>query len=60
MKPKPTPAVAPPAQTSAPAAAQPDPQVGGRFERLPDGSLRPLDEPATPATPAAATPSESE
>lgn len=30
-----------PAPAPAPAAPQ-DPQVGGRFERLPDGSLRPL------------------
>lgn len=35
-------------KSSAPASAKPlplDPQVGGRFERLPDGSLRSLDTP---------------
>lgn len=62
MKAKPTPA--PAAQ-----AAPQDPQVGGRFQRLPDGTLRPIqaapatapDATATPAAPQpAATTPESE
>lgn len=48
-KPKPTPDAA---QTPAPAAPLADPQVGGRFLRLPDGSLQPIDEPAAPTAPA--------
>jgi hypothetical protein len=46
MKAKPSDPPAIPAAAAAPVPA--DPQVGGRFERLPDGSLRPLDE--SPAT----------
>lgn len=50
MKTKPIETGAPTAAPG-PAPAPADPQVGGRFERLPDGSLRPLDEsPATPPT----------
>ncbi len=49
-KPKPTPDAA---QTPAPAAPLADPQVGGRFLRLPDGRLQPIaDAPAAPAAPA--------
>ena len=49
-KPKPAPDAA---QTPAPAAPLPDPQVGGRFLRLPDGSLQPIaDAPAAPPAPA--------
>lgn len=48
-KPKPTPD---PVQTPAPAAPLADPQVGGRFLRLPDGSLQPIaDAPAAPPAP---------
>lgn len=39
------PATKPQPAVPSPAAAPSNPQVGGRFERLPDGSLRPLDEP---------------
>jgi hypothetical protein len=45
-----------PAPAPAPAAPQ-DPQTGGRFERLPDGSLRPLpDHPDHADAPAATEP----
>ena len=50
-KPKPTQDSAS-VQTPAPAAPLADPQVGGRFLRLPDGSLQPIaDAPAAPAAP---------
>jgi len=39
MKFKPTPATAPTQQQQQPQ----DPRVGGRFQRMPDGSLLPLD-----------------
>ncbi len=45
----------------APAPAVPqDPQVGGRFLRLPDGSLQPLPDHDEPAPAAPATTPESE
>jgi len=50
---------APAAPPSAPAAPV-DPQVGGRFLRLPDGSLQPLPDHDEPAPAAPATTPESE
>lgn len=59
MKATTTKAAAPAAPPSAPAAPV-DPQVGGRFLRLPDGSLQPLPDHDEPAPAAPATTPESE